>query len=955
MQKKLLIGFVFFLSQNTFSQTWKCGTDFTDSRDNRNYKTVLINNQCWMQQNLNYGIKINSTSQQSNNQLDEKYCYNNQETNCDVYGGLYQWGEIVRYINGTSNSTSWNPTPTEPIEGICPSGWFIPREEDWCIFSTYFDSTIDCSTTGYTGTFAGGILKETGTSHWLIPNTGATNESKFTGLGSGGSNAFGTFSGLLEQGAFWTSDQKTATTSGNWALSYNNASIYHNWNNKATGLSLRCIRNCSTPVRPQSNCNVEGARTILWRWNLSDGATGYKFNTTDDYNSAVELGSDNYFLETDLSCNTCYERYVWAYNDCSCSEPQILLGNTNSAYQPAPLADNHIVSSSTITWKWIPPAGAYVYLWNSVNDINSAREINAVSDFIFEDGLTPLTTYTRYLWAFDGHCGFSSPLILTETTSDLTFSCGDSIVDSRDYHQYHSILIGNLCWLKENLNIGQQIFGYSIPTDNDTIEKRCYNDSVQNCDEFGGLYQWAEIVQYINNASFNTMWDSVPETDVQGICPSGWRLPWPDDWCSLFELIDTNVSCRVDAWTGLDAGAKMKEVGTDHWISPNYASNSTGFSAIGGGRRLTHGNLFEKKNNVGYIWCLPSKNKLDEQNQSTYQFYNNRTDIGVNPSVDLRISLSVRCTKDCTPPFPPNEGTHTMTTTQVNWIWNSVSGAKGYKWNNTDDYFSATDIESDTSYCQASLTCDSSIHCYIWAYKDCSHSCSTLLTAQTLSCSTCPDSIIDPRDGQVYLTVEIGNQCWMKENLNYGQLLNGEYPQQNNDTVEKFCYNDSVQNCNIYGGLYQWGEIVQYYNGATDTSGWTSPPVGHFQGICPQGWHIPTNDEYLQLKDFQLGQQYDAGYYLKENGFTHWLPPSSADPNSLWIGLGSGNNTYWSIPILPNFANLKAIAHFWTMTEYPDDNHDKSYVPYLWFASDHFEVNCIAEKRWGMSVRCLMD
>jgi len=135
----------------------------------------LIGTQCWFKENLNVGTMINGTHNQTNNSVIEKYCYNNLTSNCDIYGGLYQWGEMVQYLNGTSNTTTWNPPPTGNVQGICPTGWHIPKDAEWTVLTTYLGGV----------SVAGGAMKETGNAHWSSPNTGATNSSGFTALGSG--------------------------------------------------------------------------------------------------------------------------------------------------------------------------------------------------------------------------------------------------------------------------------------------------------------------------------------------------------------------------------------------------------------------------------------------------------------------------------------------------------------------------------------------------------------------------------------------------------------------------------------------------------------------------------------------------------------------------------------------------------------------------------------------------
>ncbi len=108
--------------------------------------------------------------------------------------------------------------------------------------------------------------------------------------------------------------------------------------------------------------------------------------------------------------------------------------------------------------------------------------------------------------------------------------------------------------------------------------------------------------------------------------------------------------------------------------------------------------------------------------------------------------------------------------------------------------------------------------------------------------SACPKTVADA-DGNVYNTVKIGTQCWMKQNLRVGTMVTAATTQTNNSTIEKWCYNDTLANCMTTnnpnhpdGGLYQWNEAMQY----STTAG--------AQGICPAGWHIPTHDELTTLE-----------------------------------------------------------------------------------------------------------
>lgn len=121
--------------------------------------------------------------------------------------------------------------------------------------------------------------------------------------------------------------------------------------------------------------------------------------------------------------------------------------------------------------------------------------------------------------------------------------------------------------------------------------------------------------------------------------------------------------------------------------------------------------------------------------------------------------------------------------------------------------------------------------------------------------------------GQVYNTVQIGSQCWMAENLNTGFRISSTTNQSNNGVIEKYCHGNVEENCLSRGGLYQWNELMQYI---------MTPGV---QGICPIGWHVPTDDEWTGLVNYLEGAPV-AGGKLKETGLAHWRSPNTGATNS---------------------------------------------------------------------------
>jgi uncharacterized protein (TIGR02145 family) len=225
-------------------RVWKCGDSLIDTRDGEIYATVLIGTQCWMAENLNIGTKINSTAigyQQTDNDTIEKYCYDNDLAQCEIYGGLYEWDEAMQYVT------------TEGVQGICLSGWHIPTDNEWKILEGTVDSQYPVGDTEWDGTEwrgfdAGGNLKETGYTHWYSPNTGATNESGYTILPGGFRDiSNGSFNYLSYFGFFWSSSQYDAGSVWSRSLYYTLASIYRNYYFKNYGFSVRCLKDECAP------------------------------------------------------------------------------------------------------------------------------------------------------------------------------------------------------------------------------------------------------------------------------------------------------------------------------------------------------------------------------------------------------------------------------------------------------------------------------------------------------------------------------------------------------------------------------------------------------------------------------------------------------------------------------------------------------------------------------------
>jgi uncharacterized protein (TIGR02145 family) len=255
-------------------------------------------------------------------------------------------------------------------------------------------------------------------------------------------------------------------------------------------------------------------------------------------------------------------------------------------------------------------------------------------------------------------------------------------------------------------------------------------------------------------------------------------------------------------------------------------------------------------------------------------------------------------------------------------------------------------IESITSPANG-LTVYNTDDCKFYVYRDCSSNWTEVaLGTGTFTPFSCGDALVDSRDGQSYTTVQIGSQCWMVENLNIGTMVNGISNQTDNGTIEKYCYNDNTSNCDTYGGLYQWDEAMQYVTTAGT------------QGICPTGWHLPTDDEYKTL-EMELGMSSSEANYTGYRGTDEGSKLAGNEP--LWTdgnldqNANFGTSGFTALPAgyrttSGSFYSLTFGTYFWSSSECGSGAwHRYLYYSFTEVGRDGYG------KANGFSVRCLRD
>jgi len=213
-------------------RTFVCGDALIDPRDGQSYSTVQIGSQCWMAENINIGTKINGNEEQTDNASIEKYCYGNNTTECDTYGGFYQWNEMMQFVT------------VESTQGVCPTGWHIPSDNEWKTLEIELGmSQSEADNSGSRGTNEGSKMAGNADLWYngALENDPEFNTSGLMLLPAGYRNTDGSFDDQNSHTILWTSGVYS-TYAWRRNLSYEDTDVYRSYYNKAYGFSVRCVK-----------------------------------------------------------------------------------------------------------------------------------------------------------------------------------------------------------------------------------------------------------------------------------------------------------------------------------------------------------------------------------------------------------------------------------------------------------------------------------------------------------------------------------------------------------------------------------------------------------------------------------------------------------------------------------------------------------------------------------------
>lgn len=190
--------------------------------DGNTYNTIVIGNQEWMAENLRTTTYANGdpipnvtdTTQWQGLTTGAWAHYNNDNQYENPYGKLYNFYTV------------------DDPRNVCPTGWHVPTDAEWTVLTDYLGGV----------NVAGGKMKSTGMQYWSSPNTDATNESGFSGLPGGYRLNDGTYYGIGFSGLWWSSTEDVTYSAWSRSLHYSNGVYYRGSSNKASGHSVRCLR-----------------------------------------------------------------------------------------------------------------------------------------------------------------------------------------------------------------------------------------------------------------------------------------------------------------------------------------------------------------------------------------------------------------------------------------------------------------------------------------------------------------------------------------------------------------------------------------------------------------------------------------------------------------------------------------------------------------------------------------
>ncbi len=573
-------------------------------------------------------------------------------------------------------------------------------------------------------------------------------------------------------------------------------------------------------------------------------------------------------------------------------------------------------------------------------------------------GLLPATTYFIRAYVTNEEGTTYGEQVQFKTLHEVIPCPGLETVEDVEGNVYSTVLIGDQCWMAENLNVTQNPEG-------EAVTRYCMDDNVSVCDDYGGLYTWTTTMdgETENNEH---------ESQIQGICPTGWHIPGDEEWKQLEDFLIANgynydatmegnkIAKSLAAQTNWrTSGTPLGSIGND--LSAN---NGSGFSALPGRSRLENGSYLQF--NQANFWS----STLNEADSAWSRHLHYRSSEVSRKAVEIETAFSVRCVTSPLIELPD------VSTLPVSYIFEdkAYSGVEisdeggaaievsGVVWS-TDEGPSVDDYEGISKYDNGTGRFTSEIKnlkptttYYLKAYAT---NAGGTAYGEQIEFTThnpvepCSEAeTVTDYEGNVYGTVMIGDQCWMAENLNVTTDPEG-------NPLTRVCIDNDDSNCNIYGGLYSWETAM---NGDAENDD------EMVQGICPPGWYVPSDEDWKQLSSYLIANNYNydastdgnkiaaalaskdywsdsgvhpkgsVGYDLSKNNSSGFnaLPGGALNNNETWLEAGE-NASFWS-------STSRNTNDVWHRQLYEEDAY---LIRYSACKESAFSVRCIKKSTVG--------
>ena len=909
---------------------FNCGSSVVVDHENNSYNTIQIGSQCWTNENLrtitsprtgSYMVASSSPSLSTNSYCGKQARWYNNDSLSSVQSGwglLYNWNAMADTFNVTMAETSQgcaaeltvNPVFSAYRQGLCPQGWHVPNDVDWDTLLVYLSSQTAYRCLDSVNYIAKALSAQTG---WASStNTCAVGftpaENNVSGFSATPSGYFGTgFGAAMEASSFWSlsCNPETPHKARIVRMSFDKAVVERENSPKSEGYSVRCVRDVHY--------------TLIFDANGGDGAM-----------------PDQLFDQ---------------------GFPQSLHQNT------------------------FTKEGFLFVEWNTEADGSGVPYSNGSALTLSSD----MVLYAQWQYG----C-----VVMSSGANEEISNNG--IVGVRDHQNnlYGVVQIGNQCWMKENMRCttSPSTGSYLIRDLDETYYtvasgKRAFypnNDSVTAMGPAGVLYNWCAAVDTFN-ASHGEMSENSTAPNVnfvghrRGICPEGWHIPSFSEYDEMFVAVNANPANHCSGVSGSIAKALSDTIG---WTSAYYGclpgnnlhtNNSSGFSAY---PSLNQGCMFVTANQSG-------------QNTVNVREVNNYSATVSGAVASKSYGMTVRCVRDEAPRhtvyFLANGGAGKMEPQHVLVTESKPLDACLFQRNEYTFTGWNTDPNGNgTSYQEGQMvTLAENLVLYAqWSAGmldlDTSNKVSCVVVSPNTNETSYGNRIVSVRDHQnnSYGVVQIGNQCWLRENMrcttspSTGTYI-VECPAVKFSFGGKRAYylnNDSATNVAGRGLLYNWCAVIDSFGFYGETAyvpfssdAFSATFVGNRRGICPEGWHVPTSDEWGTLKAYVSSQsecQCDGASYKSAKSLS-----SDWGWNYHFTGCAIGN--------VQQLNNITGFSAYPMGRYYCDYNHDRAYFSEagssarFWTSTARMEIymNHDYEAAYqqetyvahGNSVRCVRD